>query len=474
MGAGVGLWELPGGKELSFLESPGTDFVSFEPSGALLTNGDSGLLRWPVQADPASPGLLRIGPPQQLSVPGPICHIACSRDGRVIAVSQWQGGSVLHSDRPDQPVSLGRHDDARYVAVSPDGRLVATGSHNGTGVKIWDAQTGECKKELPADFMRVGFSPDGKWLATNGGGVRLWAVGSWQEGPQIGGEAFAFSPDLTSPSGKLLAVETGYGAVRLVNPDTGREYARLEDPNQDRAVFLSFNGDGTQLIVSNNDSQSIHVWDLRAIRSELAARELDWGLPPYPPAAPVDGKPPQIQVDLGALPALLQAQAYGQQGLDYVQAKQWDKAIGAYTKAVELDPKNSKTENNLAWLLTTCPDAKFRDPGRALELARKAVALAPREGNAWNTLGVARYRAGDWNAAVAALEKSHDLLGGKGLSFNAFFLAMAQCHLGNKDEARQWYDRAVQWMEKNNPQDEELRRFRTEAAELLAIGTKKD
>jgi hypothetical protein len=51
---------------------------------------------------------------------------------------------------------------------------------------------------------------------------------------------------------------------------------------------------------------------------------------------------------------------------------------------------------------------------------------------------------------------------------------MAQCHLGNKDEARQWYDRAVQWMEKNNPQDEELRRFRTEAAELLAIGTKKD
>ena len=35
------------------------------------------------------------------------------------------------------------------------------------------------------------------------GGLRLWAVGSWAEGPQIGGgAAFAFSPD-----GKLLAVE---------------------------------------------------------------------------------------------------------------------------------------------------------------------------------------------------------------------------------------------------------------------------
>jgi hypothetical protein len=31
------------------------------------------------------------------------------------------------------------------------------------------------------------------------------------------------------------------------------------------------------------------VWDLRLIRRELAARGLDWELPPYPPAAPVDG-----------------------------------------------------------------------------------------------------------------------------------------------------------------------------------------
>ena len=247
MGDGFGLWDLPSGNELAFLESPGTDFVLFEPSGALLTNGSAGLLRWPVQADAASPGLLRIGPPHKLSVPGPICHVACSGDGRVIAVSQFQGGRVLHADRPDQPVPIGPHDDARYVAVSPDGRWVVTGAHNGTGVKIWEARSGELEKELPVDSgSRVGFSPDGKWLATTGGGLRLWAVGSWREGPQIGvGAAFAFSAD-----GKLLAVETGHGAVRLVDPDTGREYARLENPNQDRADFLSFSPDGTQLVTT--------------------------------------------------------------------------------------------------------------------------------------------------------------------------------------------------------------------------------
>ena len=32
---------------------------------------------------------------------------------------------------------------------------------------------------------------------------------------------------------------------------------------------------------------------------------------------------------------------------------------------------------------------------------------------------------------------------------------------------RSWYERAVQWMEKNKPQDEELLRFRAEAAKLL-------
>jgi len=50
-----------------------------------------------------------------------------------------------------------------------------------------------------------------------------------------------------------------------------------------------------------------------------------------------------------------------------------------------------------------------------------------------------------------------------------FVLAMAHWQLGHKKEARQWYDKAVQWMDMNKPQDEELRRFRAEAALLLGI-----
>jgi tetratricopeptide (TPR) repeat protein len=74
----------------------------------------------------------------------------------------------------------------------------------------------------------------------------------------------------------------------------------------------------------------------------------------------------------------------------------------------------------------------------------------------------------DWKAAVTALEKSRELSKG-GNSFDWFFLAMAHWQLGDKEQARTWYDQAVQWMEKNQPNDAELCRFRAEAAQLLQL-----
>jgi WD40 repeat protein len=114
----------------------------------------------------------------------------------VLASAQGDGGLVLHADRPDQPVPLRPHEDARFIAVSPDGRLVATGSHGGTKVRIWQALSGKLEKELPVEtWSRVGFSPDGKWLATSRwANCCLWAVDGWQQGPEIGGDRFCIFP----------------------------------------------------------------------------------------------------------------------------------------------------------------------------------------------------------------------------------------------------------------------------------------
>jgi hypothetical protein len=69
---------------------------------------------------------------------------------------------------------------------------------------------------------------------------------------------------------------------------------------------------------------------------------------------------------------------------------------------------------------------------------------------------------------LAALEKSMALHKG-GDIYDWFFLGMACWQLGRRDEARQWYDRAVRRMEKDPPHNHELRRIRAEAAALLGL-----
>jgi len=124
--------------------------------------------------------------------------------------------------------------------------------------------------------------------------------------------------------------------------------------------------------------------------------------------------------------------------------------------------------NQLGWLHATAADPKLRDPARALRLAKTALDLAPEEGNSWNTLGVAQYRAGDWRAALAALEKSMELRSG-GDAHDWLFLAMARWQLGEKGEARKWYDRGAVWTREHGAADPELARFQAEAADLLGL-----
>jgi tetratricopeptide (TPR) repeat protein len=134
---------------------------------------------------------------------------------------------------------------------------------------------------------------------------------------------------------------------------------------------------------------------------------------------------------------------------------------------------NDPTSQNLtAWVLLTDADPAWRNPKLALQLAEGAVAAAPKDGSIWNTLGVARYRSGDWTSAIQALEKSMRLRSG-GIAYDWFFMAMAHWQLGQKDEAHKWYRQAVDWMENNAPKHERLVVFRAEAAQLLGIDVPK-
>src|SRR5262249_44370008 len=95
-------------------------------------------------------------------------------------------------------------------------------------------------------------------------------------------------------------------------------------------------------------------------------------------------------------------------------AKRMDQLVGGLVRRGVGSPHFA---NGLARKLVTFAEPAAWLPSRAVELAEKAVKQAPFNAENWNTLGVARYRVGDWPAAEAALRKSMELLGGNSLDW---------------------------------------------------------
>ena len=74
-------------------------------------------------------------------------------------------------------------------------------------------------------------------------------------------------------------------------------------------------------------------------------------------------------------------------------------AIAAYEQGLTLAPDQPEILNNLAWLLLTAKEGRFRDPRRALALAEKAAAVKP-EGFILDTLAAAYWANGMTDLAV--------------------------------------------------------------------------
>jgi tetratricopeptide (TPR) repeat protein len=164
------------------------------------------------------------------------------------------------------------------------------------------------------------------------------------------------------------------------------------------------------------------------------------------------------------------ASAHNNLGVALQAQGKLDEAIDAFKEAVRLRPSSHNACVNLAWILATCADESLRNPAEAIKYARKAIELRPTHANNWSNLGVAEYRAGNWNNALEWLEKANAMRGGKD-HWHRFFLAMARWRTGDTAGAQKAYADAVRWMEADpkRSQDAKLRRFRREAEELLGI-----
>jgi tetratricopeptide (TPR) repeat protein len=87
----------------------------------------------------------------------------------------------------------------------------------------------------------------------------------------------------------------------------------------------------------------------------------------------------------------------------YINAKEYAKAEEILSQLVDDYPEDFTLLNNLAWLYATAEDPAFRSGPKAVELAQKAMVLAPGDHHVWSTLAEAHYISGDYEKAYRAI-----------------------------------------------------------------------
>jgi dipeptidyl aminopeptidase/acylaminoacyl peptidase len=356
--------------------------------------------------------------------------VAFSPDGKRIASGSWDDTvKVWDAANGQETLSLKRHSGAvMSVAFSPDGKRIASSGRDGT-VKLWDAASGQETLSLKGHSMPVGsvaFSPDGKRLASGSEDqtVKLWDAATGLETLSLAGygrvTTLAFSPD-----GKRLASASYDHTVKVWDAASGQQTLTLKVQNC-RVASVAFSPDGKRLASGGAEGGFffaegiVKVWeaaapseeDLRKRRAVVIVRELFQTL---------DSQPEVI--------AHLRE--------DRFISEPFKSELIALAKAQRLDPLEL---NKKSWEVVRQVNSDAAARERALRQAREACRLEPDNGLYLNTLGVALYRAGQYQAALETLTRSEKL---NTAAFKTVvpadlaFQAMAQQRLGKKEAAQQ-------------------------------------
>ena len=170
------------------------------------------------------------------------------------AVAVWDAATGRHAHSLTAPDGVGAGLD-----FSPDGKTLATANQVDDSVVLWDVGTWKERVKLPhAEATDARFSPDGKLVATRsevfGGssrapiGVKVWNAGTGKLAFEHARGNDVFTHFDFSPDGKMLAVTTTKGAMRLLDTETGKVRHDL-DQRDGQAVRTAFTPDGKALVV---------------------------------------------------------------------------------------------------------------------------------------------------------------------------------------------------------------------------------
>jgi WD40 repeat protein len=349
---------------------------------------------------------------------GQVRSVTFSPDGQWLAASDDQTVRVWDATTGQETRTLKGHSrGVTSVAFSPDGQRLAAGGYDQT-VKVWDAGTAKEIRTLKGHIgivNSVAFSPDGQWLASASydGTVKVWDATTGQETRTLEGQTSQVYSVTFSPDGQRLAAAGALGAVKVWDTTTGQEFLSLKG-HDGGVISVAFSPDGQRLASASTDG-TVKVWDARPLVAEPATSH-----------------------------APNEAERY---------------------------PVDADHLNDLSWTVARRSGLAPAAYRLALSRAETACRLNPENSLYLNTLGVARYRAGQYREALADLKRSLELnaaRSGGPIPADLAFLAMAQHGLGQHAEARKTLEQLQGIMK--NPRwsdDVESKAFRDEAAALI-------
>jgi WD40 repeat protein/serine/threonine protein kinase len=442
----VALWQVTTGTGTFFPEghNGAVHRVAFSPDDTLVASaGADGIVRlWRTTT-----GKL------VQSLPGhtrPVHRLAFSPDGKWLAsagedltVRLWK--CYTDAERPAEagPVLGGHQKPVTSLGFEPgDGHFLAWASRDGT-VHLCDVDRGQESRVLRGHggpVNDVAFAGKGGWLASGGhdGSVCLWQLANGRLVHTLRGKNGRVFHVAFSPDGARVAAAGSNRFAEVWDVGTGKELLALDKVEPTAGV--AFCRAGTLLVAGGAD-HTLRVWAARITEPDREARRRFWplyqaatceGLQQWFSAAFHLGTAVRAQPD--------DARLHHRLGTALAELQLWDDAAREFAAAAERQPKLARPRCDLAlvsaargkaaelpmicrqlltdfvasddplegctaaWIALLVPDSVDDLPG-IISLTERALKLDPASSLGYACLGAARYRAGDYAAAVAALQK---------------------------------------------------------------------
>jgi WD40 repeat protein/serine/threonine protein kinase len=366
-------------------------------------------------------------------------------------------------------VSAGDH-VVLSLAFSADGRCLAAGEREGP-IFVWD-RTGRSLSEafLEGDAYRVAFHPDGERLAAvNREQVKVWDVRAGKEiltlrgappRPTDGG----FNPVLAwSGNGRWLAALSWNGSVSVwdtAERETPAAAKTLRQVPAERVYEWHLNEAELALNAHQPAGAKLHLDQVRDVeppdlvarqrRAHLFVRSGEWG---------------RAAADFAQVFAALEPEEPWP-WVDYARAlvlkgdqEGYRRLCVRFVGSAEAG-RHDYMKPGMAWACVLAPGA-VDDPAATIRLGEAGRAYDPTEPGPLLALGLAHFRAGEWERTLTRLQELCDTHP-ESASLAWPVLAMAHQRLGHAEEARRWLERA-------KVRHEEITQALTEAPRGLSL-----